>query len=154
VPPSAIGFNRDDKSGTDAYRSRLSVDRATNAADKQGTIMMRGWPVLVLGMALAGCGTQGGSNETAAANTTATSQGSGYIAKVLALPPRQLNGVLYRAIDDAKQSCQGIADTLRQKDNNGKPVWAVRCTDGGAWLITIGDDGTADVTGVPAKAGG
>ncbi|MCI1143282.1 hypothetical protein MOP88_14685 [Sphingomonas sp. WKB10] len=116
--------------------------------------MMRGWPVLVLGMALAGCGTQGGSNETAAANTTATSQGSGYIAKVLALPPRQLNGVLYRAIDDAKQSCQGIADTLRQKDNNGKPVWAVRCTDGGAWLITIGDDGIADVTGVPAKVGG
>ncbi len=97
VPPSAIRFNRGDKSGTDAYRSRLTVDRATNAADKRGTIMMRGWPVLVLGMALAGCGTQGGSNETVAANTTATSQGSGYIAKVLALPPRQLNGVLYRA---------------------------------------------------------
>jgi len=69
--------------------------------------MMRGWPVLVLGMALAGCGTQGGSNETAAANTTATSQGSGYIAKVLALPPRQLNGVLYRAIDDRHATAEG-----------------------------------------------
>ena len=115
---------------------------------------MRGWSVLALGVMLAGCGSH--TNEPAAANNSAAAapQGSGYVAKVLALPPRQLNGVLYRAIDDAKQSCQGIADTVRQKDNNGKPVWAVRCIDGGAWLITIGDDGTADVTGIPAKAGG
>ncbi len=115
---------------------------------------MRGWPVLMMGAMLAGCGSPSGSDQAPATNTAATAQGSGYIAKVLALPPRQLNGVLYRAIDDAKQKCQGIADTVRQKDNAGKPVWAVRCTDGGAWLITISDDGTAAVTGVPATAGG
>ncbi len=117
-----------------------------------GTITMRGWPVLMLGAMLAGCGSQPAPEQPA--NTTAAPTASGYIAKVLALPPRQLNGVLYRAIDDAKQKCQGIGDTVRQADNNGKPVWAVRCTDGGAWLITIGDDGTADVTGIPAQPGG
>lgn len=112
---------------------------------------MRGWPVMVLGAMLAGCGSQ--PAPTPVANTTAPVAG-GYIAKVLALPPRQLNGVLYRAIDDAGQKCQGIGETVRQADKAGKPMWAVRCIDGGAWLITIGDDGTASVTGIPAKAGG
>lgn len=118
---------------------------------------MRGWAVLMVGATLAGCHApatnEQAANTTAAANSAAPAQ-SGYIAKVLALPPRQLNGVLYRAIDDAKQKCQGIGGTVRQADNDGKPVWAVRCTDGGAWLITIGDDGTADVTGIPARPGG
>lgn len=109
------------------------------------------------GAMLAGC--QSPSTNEQAANTTAATNAagpaqSGYIAKVLALRPRQLDGVLYRAIDDAKQKCQGIGGKVHQADKNGKPVWAVRCIDGGAWLITIGDDGTADVTGIPARPGG
>ena len=117
---------------------------------------MRGWAVLMTGAMLAGCqapSTNEQAAKTSAANGASPAQ-SGYIAKVLALPPRQLNGVLYRAIDDAGQKCQGIGEALRQADKAGKPMWAVRCIDGGAWLITIADDGNASVTGIPAKPGG
>ncbi len=113
---------------------------------------MRGWLVLGSTAMLAACGSPPAEQVTA--NTSAAPRESGYVAKVLALPPRQLNGVLYRAIDDAKRSCQGIADTVRQADRKGKPVWAVRCLDGSAWLIALGDDGMADVTGLPGSAGG
>lgn len=98
---------------------------------------------------LAACGSPPPAEQPANTATAAPAE-TGYIAKVLALPPRQLNGVLYRAIDDAKQPCQGIADAVRQADRGGKPVWAVRCLDNSAWLIALGDDGVADVTGIPA----
>lgn len=108
---------------------------------------------LGLAIMLAACGSQ--PAEPVAANTTAAApRETGYIAKVLALPPRQLNGVLYRAIDDAKQPCQGIAEATRQSDRNGKPVWAVRCLDDSAWLVALADDGMADVTGIPGNGGG
>lgn len=105
---------------------------------------------VTLGLLLAACGSQPAA-EQPAANTAAAPRETGYIAKVLALPPRQLNGVLYRAIDDAKRPCQGIAEATRQKDRGGKPVWAVRCIDNSAWLIALGDDGMADVTGIPGN---
>ncbi len=107
---------------------------------------MRGWMIPMLGAALAGCGSQTAPERSAATNSTPGE--SGYIAKVLALPGRQIDGVLYRAIDDAKRPCQGITGKVRQADRNGKPVWAVRCIDGSAWLVTLGDDGMADVTGI------
>lgn len=113
---------------------------------------MRKELMLMLAAALTGCGSQ---PEPQAANTTsAAPKESGYIAKVTALPPRQLNGVLYRAIDDAKQPCQGVAAVTRQADRKGKPVWAVRCIEGSVWLVALGDDGVAEVTGIPARAGG
>lgn len=116
---------------------------------------MRGTGMMGLALAatLAGCGSPPATEQTAT-NTTAAPKETGYIAKVLALPPRQLNGVLYRAIDDAKRPCQGIAEAIRQDDRQGKPVWAVRCLDNSAWLIALGDDGMADVTGIPGRAGG
>ncbi len=115
---------------------------------------MRGVTVGVLGLSamLAACGSPPAA-EQATVNTSAAPAEKGYIAKVLALPPRQLNGVLYRAIDDAKRPCQGIAEAVRQGDRNGKPVWAVRCVDNSAWLIALGDDGMADVTGIPGTPG-
>jgi hypothetical protein len=113
---------------------------------------MRGLMALMTGLLLAGCGSQ--SAPEAQPTARATPAETGYIAKVLALPPRQLNGVLYRAIDDAKRPCQGIAEATRQADRQGKPVWAVRCIDNSAWIIALGDDGMADVTGIPGVAGG
>ena len=116
---------------------------------------MRGAAMFGLGLSamLAACGSQPAA-EQAATNTTAAPAETGYIAKVLALPPRQLNGVLYRAIDDAKRPCQGIAEAIRQGDRAGKPVWAVRCVDNSAWLVALGDDGMASVTGIPGNGGG
>jgi len=108
---------------------------------------------LTLSALLAACGSPPAADPVAT-DTAAAPAETGYIAKVLALPPRQLNGVLYRAIDDAKRPCQGIAEAIRQGDRNGKPVWAVRCVDNSAWLIALGDDGMADVTGIPGSNGG
>jgi len=113
---------------------------------------MRNGMMLMLAAGLAGCGSQPAPQPTNTAS--AAPRETGYIAKVTSLPPRQLNGVLYRAIDDAKQPCQGIAGVQRQADRAGKPVWAVRCIEGSAWLVALGDDGMADVTGIPARAGG
>lgn len=113
---------------------------------------MRRWTAMAALTMLAACNGQP-APEAANASAAAPVPG-GYIAKVLALPPRQLNGVLYRAIDDAKQPCQGIAGATRQADRKGKPVWAVRCIDGSAWLIALGDDGMADVTGIKGNGGG
>lgn len=115
---------------------------------------MRGRIALITSVALAACGSPPAGEQASATANTAAPKETGYIAKVLALPPRQLNGVLYRAIDDAKRPCQGIAEAVRQGDRQGKPVWAVRCIDGSAWLIALGDDGMADVTGIPGRAGG
>ena len=117
-------------------------------------VAIRGVAILGLSAMLAACGSQPAADQ--AANTTAAARPAetGYIAKVLALPPRQLNGVLYRAIDDAKRPCQGIAEATRQADRGGKPVWAVRCLDNSAWLIALADDGMADVTGIPGNGGG
>ncbi len=115
---------------------------------------MAGILAVVPALALAGCGSQPAAEQPANANVAAAPAETGYIAKVLALPPRQLNGVLYRAIDDAKQPCQGIAGVERQADRQGKPVWAVRCVDNSAWLVALGDDGIADVTGLPGKSAG
>ncbi|MEI5687391.1 MULTISPECIES: hypothetical protein [Sphingomonas] len=112
---------------------------------------MRNGLMLVLAAALTACGSQPSPQPTP---TATAPRETGYIAKVLALPPRQINGVLYRAIDDAKQKCQGIAGVERQKPRNGKPVWAVRCLEGSAWLVALGDDGMAEVTGIPAQPGG
>jgi hypothetical protein len=113
---------------------------------------MRNGMMLMLAAALTGCGSQPQPQPTNTASPAPKE--TGYIAKVTALPPRQLNGVLYRAIDDAKQPCQGIAGVARQADRKGKPVWAVRCIEGSAWLVALGDDGMADVTGIPARSGG
>jgi hypothetical protein len=115
--------------------------------------MMRGWTALMLGTMLTACGPQSGPEPSASASSASPKE-TGYIAKVLALPPRQLNGVLYRAIDDAKRPCQGIAEVIRQGDRNGRAVWAARCTDGGAWLVALGDDGMANVTGIPGSGSG
>lgn len=113
---------------------------------------MQRWTILGLAAALAACGSQPEPQPTANAGAAAPGE-KGYLAKILALPPRQLNGVLYRAIDDAKRPCQGIAGVARQADRQGKAIWAVRCIDGSAWLVSIGDDGMAAVTGVPGNGG-
>jgi len=113
---------------------------------------MRVAMALMPGLLLAACGSPP-APEQSAANSGAPKE-TGYIAKVLALPPRQLNGVLYRAIDDAKRPCQGIAEVKRQPDRQGRPLWAVRCIDNSAWLVTLGDDGLAEVTGIPGHGAG
>lgn len=103
---------------------------------------------VVLVLALAAC-TQQRSNDTAAASTN-TAQGN-YIAEVTALPPGQLRGVLYRAIVDGGETCQAIQDFAREPDRDGKPTWSARCKEGSEWVIVLGNDGIAQVTGASVR---
>ena len=118
------------------------------------TAVMKAGAVATLFAALlaAGC-TKPAGQETAsngAANAGANSAASHYVETVAALPEGQRRGVLFRAIVDSGRDCQSIVDSRREADANGRAVWSARCDNGGAWLVALGDDGIAQVTGVGA----
>ena len=75
------------------------------------------------------------------------------IARITALPPGQLDIVLFRAIRDARQECQGIAASRRIDDQNGRPSWSAQCDRGGQFLLVLQPDGQMTVTAgnAPAK---
>lgn len=104
--------------------------------------------LILLPLALAACGQAADTNTTAAANTAAPAGFTAVQQRVVDLSPQLRDGVLFRAIRDGDAACQGVAETTRQADQDGRPVWAARCTDGPAYLIAIGPDGTAQVTKV------
>jgi hypothetical protein len=98
--------------------------------------------VIAAALAASACSkSDDGNTATATANTAAT----GYLAKVAALPPGQVRGVLFRAIADASGDCQAISDMKRAPDKDGRARWGVRCTNGKEWNVSIGDDGVAQV---------
>ena len=102
-------------------------------------------PSLVL---LAACGQQPSQPDNAAAGPP---KESGYIAKVKALPAGQREGVLFRAIQKSGgQACQGVTEVQDMAPTPaGQPVWRVICVDRTPWRVSLADDGTAFVTGVP-----
>ena len=106
---------------------------------------MRWMAITGAALLLAGCG---GGDETPRANATApAASGRNYQAAVLALNPRQLNGVLLRAVLDVDQPCQGVKEIARQPDADGYLRWATRCEGGADWLVSIAPSGDAKVTG-------
>ena len=104
--------------------------------------------VLILPLALAACGQAADTNTTAVANSTAPAGLTAVQKRVVDLSPQLRDGVLFRAIRDGGAECQGVAATAREADQDGRPVWSARCTDGPAYLIAIGSDGVAQVTKV------
>ena len=102
---------------------------------------------ILLPVMLAACGQVTDTNTTAT-NSTAPAGFTAVQRRVIDLSPQLRDGVLFRAIRDGDAECQGVAETTRQADQEGRPVWAARCTDGAAYLIAIGPDGTAQVTKV------
>lgn len=110
----------------------------------------------MLTLLLAACGGAPQTN-TAPGSDADTSTPAGLTEvqqRVIDLAPRQRDGVLFRAIRDGDAECQGIAGSVRQADQEGRPVWAVRCSDGPAYLIAIGPDGVAQVTKVSGDRAG
>lgn len=73
----------------------------------------------------------------------------GYIARVQALPPRQRDGVLFRAIQQGGGAvCQNVAQVETMPATRaGQPVWRVTCSEGSQWAVALADDGTAVITG-------
>lgn len=104
--------------------------------------MYRALPLAFLA-ALAAC-----DNATPAPSPTpAASASSDAAARVAALPAAQRDGVLFRAIRDAgHQGCQQVTGSERA-GTTAPATWLATCDDGARWLVTIGADGTATVTG-------
>lgn len=85
-----------------------------------------------------------GAPEAPVAETKAAQSLAGQIA---ALPPGQLNIVLFRAIRDAGHPCQGIAASRRIDDQNGRPAWSAQCDNrGGNFLLVLSPTGLMNVT--------
>jgi len=97
---------------------------------------------------LAGCGDPAPAPKATPAET-------GYVAKVQALTPREREGVLFRAIqsgggDNGRcHEVTGVESMPAAK--NGQPNWRVTCTGGGQWLVSLADNGIAQVTGAAQR---
>jgi hypothetical protein len=107
--------------------------------------------VLLLAVPIAGCS----SSTTDAQNAQAkAAQDSAYAKAMRTMPVGQRNATLYRAIADAKQTCQQVIGSEETAPLNGNPAWVATCGDTGqGWIVAVGPDGTAKVTGpVAVKA--
>ncbi len=103
---------------------------------------MRTMMAIVAGaVALAGCG--GASDEAAPAPAQTPAEFSKVQKEVIALPKRLQDGVMLRAIRDAKLSCQSVTELTRVDDRGGKARWRVVCDDRTPYVVEITADGTA-----------
>lgn len=103
---------------------------------------------LALLLPLAACG-QGGS--PAPSNSMAAD--TGLTARMAKLNEGERNVVLFRAIHDAGRACQGVDRSQSIDPVDGKPAWVATCDDGTPWLVVIGNDGIAAVTGARVPGG-
>lgn len=106
---------------------------------------MRSIPIFLSFAALAACD----GPPTTIGNDVAPAKG-GYVKRVLALPVGQQRGVVLRAIQDGGGDCQAITEFKPQPMDRGRAVWAARCEGGARWIVSIGDDGLALASGIPA----
>ncbi len=80
--------------------------------------------------------TNAADNASAAGNVAAT---------VLGYSDRERNGVLARAIIDAKMPCDGVIKSDRMGDQSGMPAWRATCKNGYQHLVSISPDGVATI---------
>lgn len=112
-------------------------------------------PLLALALTtLAACSDRSQPEQPAPANAAAAANSdAALIARIATLPPGQLNIVLFRAIRDAGQACQGIAESRRIDDQGGRPAWSAQCDRGdGRFMLVLNPDGQMTVT--PGEAFG
>jgi hypothetical protein len=104
----------------------------------------------LLALPLAACG---GPSETTANEAFPAAPPTAIQQRVLDLPEGQRRGVLLRAILDSGQQCQGVTAAPRIPDRQ-PPSWNAHCGNGTNWVVAIGPDGTARVTGPVAPPRG
>jgi hypothetical protein len=79
------------------------------------------------------------------ANRQAPAQGNPFQDRIAAMPEGQRNGVLIRAIRDARQQCQQVESSAPGPEVSGHPTWRARCDGGASYTIVILPSGTAQV---------
>ncbi len=109
--------------------------------------------IALMALALAGCGRAPEANVAAnatEANVTGNSEaGSNVAATVLGYGEKVRNGVLARALIDAKIPCGMVVKSERTRDINNNPAWRAECKNGVFPIVSITPDGTAIVVGAP-----
>lgn len=94
-------------------------------------------------------------------NSSATPEGNAVEAKasgsnaqqaVRDLSDGQRNGVLFRAIRDARQPCQNVRESMLSETPGRTPVYMATCDNNAVYAVAIRDDGNAIVRAVmPAE---
>lgn len=87
--------------------------------------------LIPLTLLIAGCEqSPGAKNDAQPAVTGAATGFSPVQQRVLDLPERQREGVLFRAIRDGGAPCSDLTEGARQPDQHGDPVFVARCRGG------------------------
>lgn len=99
---------------------------------------------------LAGCADAGAGNDNAGAAAPANASanaaaGTNAQLAVRELPEGQRNGVLFRAIRDARQPCQNVRESMLSETPGRTPVYMATCENNAVYAVAIRDDGNAIV---------
>ncbi len=106
-------------------------------------------------LALSACTGGTANNSVAEENAQAESAaaaGSNAQQAVRDLSEGQRNGVLFRAIRDARQPCQNVRESMLSETPGSTPVYMATCENNAVYAVAIRDDGNAIVRAVmPAE---
>jgi hypothetical protein len=109
--------------------------------------MTRTLIVMLCGAALvAGCG--GAQPEADTSNAEAANAAAvltNFQEEVVALPTRAQEGVMLRAIRDARLDCQQVTELTRVEDRAGNLRWRVVCDGRNPYVVELSADGTARI---------
>ena len=106
---------------------------------------MRKLAIILATLSMAAC-SQAEQPEALANQVSAN--GTDYVATIRDMNPELRRATFLRAIRDAGQACQQVAsDRDAGPAEGGGATWTVRCEDQRGWMIVIGRDGNAKVTG-------
>lgn len=115
-----------------------------------------GASLLILAVAACGGTSSGNGNGNSAAENAQNAGNAASVANaqqaVRDLPEGQRNGVLFRAIRDARQPCQTVRESMLSETPGSTPVYMATCENNAVYAVAIRDDGNAIVRPVmPAE---
>lgn len=91
-------------------------------------------------LALVACG----QTDTPAPHATPTPTAADHVLmnRIAEMAPGQRDALLFRAIRDARQECQGIEASARIDDVDGRPAWSAQCDNGARFLLVLNPNET------------
>lgn len=99
-------------------------------------------------LALAGCNEKRPEHQATNEASASDAANTNYQQAVMALPDKQRDAVLLRAIRDAGLACQNVVSSERVPDEKPGPTWRAKCQDGSYHLVSVRADGVGIVLSV------